>query len=330
MRYINMNQLTDKQGSPIPLTSRVDWQRRRAAILKAMQEVMGPLPGEEKQCSLDMKIEEEVDCGSYVRQLISYSSEPDSRTPAYLLIPKCARSQQKRMPAVLCLHSTDRLLGHKVAVGLSHRKNRSYASELAERGFVTFAPAYPLLANYQPDLKKLQYQSGTMKAVWDNIRGLDLLETLPYVKPHVYGAIGHSLGGHNSVYTAVFDSRIKVIVSSCGLDAYQDYKNGDITVWTSKYYMPRLKHYPLTEIPFDFHDLIGALAPRHCFISAPLRDTNFNWRSVDAVVEAASLVYDLYDVAENLRVEHPDCDHDFPIEMRERAYQLFEKHLTCN
>jgi len=26
-------------------------------------------------------------------------------------------------------------------------------------------------------------------------------------------------------------------------------------------------------------------------------------------------------------VEHPDCDHDFPEAMREKAYQLFRTHL---
>jgi hypothetical protein len=302
--------------------------QRRITILTAMQDVMGPLPGQEKQCPLDIRIEEETDCGSYVRQRITYSSEPDSRTPAYLLVPKCA-VPPVRTSAILCLHPTDNIAGHKVVVGLGASNNSNYASELAERGFVTLAPAYPLLADYHPDLQALGYQSGTMKAIWDNIRGLDLLESLPYVKPFAYGTIGHSLGGHNSVYTAVFDSRIKVIVSSCGLDSYQDYNNGDIAGWTSERYMPRLKNYPLERIPFDFHDMIGALAPRHCLISAPLQDSNFKWRSVDAVAKVASRVYGLYDATGNLRIEHPDCGHDFPREIREMAYQLFEKHLNA-
>ena len=42
---------------------------------------------------------------------------------------------------------------------------------------------------------------------------------------------GHSLGGHNSVYTAVLDDRIKVVVSSCGLDSFLDYYNGDEKNW---------------------------------------------------------------------------------------------------
>ena len=33
-----------------------------------------------------------------------------------------------------------------------------------------------------------------------------------------FGALGHSLGGHNAIFTAVFDPRLKVVVSSCGFD----------------------------------------------------------------------------------------------------------------
>ena len=132
---------------------------------------------------------------------------------------------------------------------------------------------------------------------------------------------GHSLGGHNSVYTAVFDQRIKVIVTSCGLDSYLDYKDGNIKGWTSTRYMPGLLDYKdrLKEIPFDFHEMIAALAPRHCFISAPLGDSNFKWKSVDRIAKAASQVYRLHDVPGRLQVKHPDCDHDFPDKMRRTA-----------
>src|SRR5207237_7228903 len=118
-----------------------------------------------------------------------------------------------KLPAVLALHQTH-LLGNKVVVGLGYSPNDQYGVELAERGYVVLAPAYPLLASYYPDLVQLGYSSGTMKAIWDNIRGLDLLESLPYVRRGRFAAIGHSLGGHNSIYTSVFDERLKVIVSS--------------------------------------------------------------------------------------------------------------------
>ncbi|MBG86461.1 MAG: alpha/beta hydrolase [Verrucomicrobiales bacterium] len=312
------------------------WKRRHSEILEAMQSVMGKLPGHEKRVSVEVKIEEEVDCGSYVRRLITYATEPGVRTPAYLCIPKVALAGKKKVPAVLCLHPTDNKVGHKVVLGLGGREGRQYAKELAERGFVTFSPSYPMLANYWPKVLELGHESGTMKAIWDNIRGLDYLESLPFVDSSKgFGTIGHSLGGHNSVYTAVFDERIKVVVSSCGLDAYIDYYDGNEKRWfpgqgwCQVRYMPKLADFRgrLNDIPYDFHEMIAALAPRVCFICAPLGDGNFRWKSVDRVAKAASAVYGLHGKKKNLIVEHPDCGHNFPVEMREKAYGLFEKHL---
>jgi hypothetical protein len=323
-------------GAVHPVQSTADWLKRRAEILAGMQAVMGALPGPEKRVPLDVQVEEEVDCGSHVRRLVSYASEPGSRVPAYLLVPKTALAGSGvRVPAVLCLHGTDNVVGHGVVVGLGSKPNRQYASELADHGFVTLAPNYPRLAKYQPDLAALGWTSGTLKAVWDNMRGLDLLESLPYVKGGAFGTIGHSLGGHNSVFTAVFDERIKVVVTSCGLDSFLDYYQGDEKVWLPEKgwaqtrYMPRMAAYRgrLPEIPFDFHELIGALAPRHVLIVAPTGDTNFRAESVDRVVAAARPVFALYGHPERLQLEHPDGGHDFPPAMRERAYRLIDEVL---
>jgi hypothetical protein len=324
-------------GKAAPITGVNDWLKRRAEIVRGMEAVMGKLPGAEKKCPLDMKIEEEVDCGSYVRRLITYASEPGGRVPAYLLVPKDVLAGKRKTPAILCLHGTNNVVGHGVVVGLGTTPNRGYGLELAERGYVTLAPNYPLLAKYQPDLKKLGWESGTLKAVWDNIRGLDLLESLPYVDhSNGFGTIGHSLGGHNSVYTAVFDDRLKAIVTSCGLDSYLDYYDGNPKNWDPERgwcqtrYMLKLADYKgrLAEIPFDFHEMIGALAPRYVFISAPLKDSNFRADSVDRIVAAARPIFKLYGHDERLKVEHPDCTHDFPPEMREAAYKLFDMVLA--
>jgi dienelactone hydrolase len=315
-------------GETAPVQSVADWQKRRASILAAMQQVMGPLPEAPKRCPLDPQMSEEVDCGDYLRRQVSYAAEPNSRVPAYLLIPKRVLTDHQRAPAVLALHQTHPA-GRKVVIGLGESPNDEYGVELVKRGFVVLAPPYNRLADYWPDLKALGYESGTMKSIWDNMRGLDYLSSLPFVKTNGFGAIGHSLGGHNGIYTAAFDERIKVVVSSCGLDSYLDYKDGNIAGWTQDRYMPKLKDYAarLPEIPFDFHEIIGALAPRVCFLNAPLGDTNFKWRSVDAVAGAAARVYRLHGVPQNLQVAHPDCGHLFPVEMRERAYHLLEENL---
>jgi hypothetical protein len=134
----------------------------------------------------------------------------------------------------------------------------------------------------------------------------------------------------------VFDARIKAVVSSCGLDSYLDYYRGDEKVWmpekgwTQTRYMAKLAGYRghLADIPFDFHELIGSLAPRHVLIIAPLKDSNFRAESVDRIIAASQPVYKLYNQPENLRVMHPDCEHDFPEEMREAAYALFDTVLA--
>ena len=261
-----------------------------------------------------------LDCGSplplsdHAAHSQSRGELPPSRTPIPQTRPTCNSPTRGNR---ICHTRTDK------------------APPLAERGYVVLAPSYPIMAGYQPDLNALGYQSGTMKAIWDNIRGLDLLDSLPFVRKKRFGAIGHSLGGHNAIYTAFFDPRIQVVVSSCGFDSFLDYYGGDPANWQSgrgwcqTRYLPRLADYRgrLAEIPFDFHELIGALAPRPVFVSAPLHDANFRCQSVDQVMKAASAVYLLYGVPQNLAVVHPDCEHDFPPEVREAAYRFLDQRL---
>jgi len=93
--------------------------------------------------------------------------------------------------------------------------------------------------------------------------------------------------------------------------------------------MPALAQFAgrLQEIPFDFHELVGALAPRPFLAISPRGDANFKWESVDRIIAAARPVYQLYGVSERLAVEHPDGPHDFPKEMRERAYGFLAQAL---
>lgn len=289
---------------------------------------MGAFPSHDRTLPPSWSVVDEVDCGAYLRQRITYEADVGCQTAAFICRPHAASSANPAR-GVLCPHPTNQQHGYEDVVGLSGRPNRSYASELAERGFVTIAPSYPLMADYQPDIDALGYVSGTMKAIWDNVRALDLLASLDFVTNSGFGAIGHSLGGHNSVYTAVFDDRIVSTVSSCGLDSYVDYGHWQPGKgWTQHHYMPRIGAYDPVDIPFDFHDLIAGLAPRFCLICSPLHDINFKWKSVASVVEAARQVYRLYDADDRLQIVHPDCDHDFPPDVREHCYAFIKKALT--
>ena len=164
---------------------------------------------------------------------------------------------------MLCLHQTVRI-GKDEPVGLGGKADLHYAAELARRGYVTIAPDYPRFGEYTIDVYKMGYASATMKAIWNNKRAVDLLCGIEEVNPDRIGVIGHSLGGHNSIFTALFEPRIKAVVSSCGFNAFPYYYKGNITGWTHQGYMPRLRErygLDLAKVPFDFPELIGALAP---------------------------------------------------------------------
>ena len=158
-------------------TSGAELSEHNRELRAHVEKVMGRFPGEDRRCDLDVKVTEEVDCGDYVRKFLTYQSEPGARVPAYLLVPRAAIAKKRgagKTIGILTLHQTH-ALGQKVVVGLGESPNDEYGVELAKRGFVCLAPAYPHLANYAPDLSK--YESGTMKAIWDNVRGMDLLAT---------------------------------------------------------------------------------------------------------------------------------------------------------
>ena len=238
-----------------------DWAKRRAHILLGMQEVMGPLPDSSRRIPLKVQVLSEVVTDKYSRRKITYAAEPGDRVPAYVLIPK---SVEGRVPAMLCLHPTSPL-GKAQICGLDGKPSRFYAHELVERGFVCIAPDYQSFGDYDKyDFAADEYASGTMKAIWNNIRAIDVLESMPEVDAERIGAIGHSLGGHNALFTAPFDLRIKAVVTSCGFTAFHHYYEGNLKGWTSDRYMPRIRDVYENnpdKMPFDFYEVIAAIAP---------------------------------------------------------------------
>jgi dipeptidyl aminopeptidase/acylaminoacyl peptidase len=357
----------DGEGGSHPVTNRDDWQRRREHILASMQLVMGPLPSDASlptartvtfgsrgnvglrlhrrhratvvpataerfnsfceqynKAPLDVQVVESEELPTLTRRKISYQAGPGDRIPAYLLIPK---KLSGRVPAMLCLHGTTGSRGRTAGLGDDYPR---YTLELAERGYVTIAPDYTLLGDNQTDPASLGYASGTMKGVWSHIRAVDLLESLPEVDRDRIGCIGVSLGGHNSLFVGAFDPRLKVIVSSSGFDSFRDYMGGDLAGWCQPRYMPRIDtvyHKDPQQLPFDFPEVLAAIAPRALYIHAPQSDGNFRLESVQRCVAAARGVYRLFDANDRLVAVYPPGGHGFPLEARQAAYQFVDQAL---
>jgi len=312
----------DAEGKEQPITAAADWPKRRAHILANLQQVMGPMPADDRKVELDVQVYDEVKQQKYLRKTISFASEAGDRVPAFLLIPHEIKG---KAPAMVCLHQTT-AIGKQEPVGLG-LKNLAYAAELAERGMVTIAPDYPGFGDYRIDVYAKGYVSATMKGIWNHRRAVDVLQSLPEVDPERIGAIGHSLGGHNSLFVAAFEPRIKAVVTSCGFNAFPKYFKGNLKGWSHQGYMPRIAtEYGLDpkRMPFDFTEILGAIAPRALFINAPTKDGNFDVTGVQDCVAAAAPVYELLGAKDALRPVYPDAGHDFPPEIRKQAYEFLE------
>jgi dienelactone hydrolase len=304
-----------------------DWAIRRRQIIAGMEAAMGPRPDRSKAGPVEMKVAERVEGDGFIRLGIRYLVEDDDWVPAYLYLPK-GQPNGQRVAAMLALHQTSPL-GKKEVAGEGSR-NQAYALELAQRGYVVLAPDYPSFGDYRYDFKKSKYASGSMKGIVNHMRGVDLLAACEKVDPERIGAIGHSLGGHNAIFLGAFDPRVKVVVSSCGWTPFHDYYGGNLTGWTSDRYMPRLRDvYRLDadRVPFDFYEVIAALAPRAFFSASPLGDKNFAVAGVKKAEGKAREVFGLLGAADRLQVRYPDCEHDFPAEVRREAYAFIDRML---
>ncbi len=330
----------DQDGAPFTVKKPRDWDKYRAGIKARMESVMGPLPGQ-KLPPPTFEVVDSLVTADYRRLNIRILVKPGEIVTAYLYIPNSARPGEK-LPAMLALHETD-LAGKKSVDGEgSYEKSRQtlgYGKELARRGYVVIAPDYPSFGDSVPyDFKSDDYESGTMKGIFNHIRCIDLLEQLDRVDRNRIGTIGHSLGGHNSIFLSALDTRVKVTVSSCGwtlLDYYdigpvaEEKYGGRLGPFAQERYMPLWSKYGFdgSKKPFEFHELLMAIAPRAFFSSSPVGDKNFDVNGVKEGIWLAQMGYSFLNAGDKLRVIYPDADHSFPKEAREEAYRFIDQVL---
>ena len=310
-------------------------ERDRRLILKNMEKAMGKLPKRSALPPLDIQVTDSLKTPIYTRYTINFVVAENERLPAYLYVP-IQNAPIKKLPAMLVLHGTDPL-GKGVVDGQGTASNRAQAKELAQRGYVVIAPDYPSfgdMKDYNFDTDR--YQSGTMKGIFDHMRCVDFLQAREDVDPERIGVLGLSLGGHNAMFVGAFDKRLKVVVSSSGWTQMAYYNveasttrfGGRLGAWAQNRYMPLLRDkYKLDgdKIPFDFNEVISAIAPRAFFSVSPLKDANFDVKGVIEGLAKAGKVYRALGAENMLQVRYPDAGHDFPVESRKEAYQFIDK-----
>jgi dienelactone hydrolase len=288
---------------------------------KQFLELLGELP---EKAELDVQNIEEMDCGTFIRRKISFCSEQNERIPAYLCIPKNAEP----MPAIYCFHqhAGNHALGKSEVVGLEGAEDQQYATELAERGFITLSPDAICFEERSNQDAPFQYHAHHLnirlmegrtllgKVLFDVSAGIDLLQSLPEVDKSQIGFIGHSYGGRTALFAPAFDHRIKASVSSCGSTNFKDMLKNNTGIQLD-YVIPDFLKYG------DIEDVVKLVEPSNLLILGTDED---KWSmSIDHISHHASGSFK----DGSLRTQIFNGQHQFSQEMRIIAYEFLDKYL---
>lgn len=177
---------------------------------------------------------------SYHYQELQIHSTPTRTIPIVVTIPKTGQSPY---PAVVCIHGHG---GTRYSVYDRQSIYKGFASELAERGYITIAA----------DVGQHEvFEEGRIlmgERLWDVMRCVDYLATLPEINMERIGCAGLSLGGEMTMWLGAMEPRVTATISS-GFLTYMDHmEQNHCMCW---------KFDGLREL-VDYPDIYSLIAPR--------------------------------------------------------------------
>jgi dienelactone hydrolase len=217
-----------------------------------------------------------------------------------------------KLPAVIWLHGFSYPLGY---MWVYHNDLHPILA-LVRAGYAVLAYDQSgfgsRMAETAPFYERYPRWSHMGRMVEDARAAIDALQKDPMVDPERIQIFGYSMGGTVGLFTAALDSRVKGVVSICGFTPMRtdtaDRGTGGIARYSyERGLMPRLGFFVGHEqqIPFDFNEVLGAIAPRRALVVAPQLDRDANPADVHKAVDEARKVYALYGAAENLGLMEP-------------------------
>ena len=227
------------------------------------------------------------------------------------------------LPVVIWLHPYSYSTGYS---GAYMEGGRVYL-ELAEMGFAVFAydqlgfgqrlhEGSAFYARY-PRWSKLGKMVRDVRAVLDFLHdgegrfGFNVAQhfcvELPRLDFNNVFCLGYSLGGMVGLYATALDARIAGAASFCGFTPMRtdtdDKPTGGLRrLWEWHSLQPRLCFYSgrEAELPYDFDDVLGLIAPRPCLIVSPTHDREADLADVTACVGAARAAWQAHGAEDRL------------------------------
>jgi hypothetical protein len=298
--------------------TRDTWPARRKELADAWQKRLGPFP--KKPAGLDVRVEATEQCDGYQRQLLSFLSAEGDRIAAYLLIPDGINKGEKR-PAVVVFHQTTRDTLRE-PVGLGSKPALALGVHLVKRGYVVLAPQCYIMKGDGPRAqavvvgKQWPGLTGMGKMVFDAMRCVDFLESLPFVDALRIGCIGFSLGAKEVLYALAFEPRYQVGVFNEGGIGLR------MSNWTDPWYLTDKMKAHISAL--EHHQVLALCAPRPLLIlGGDSADGDASWPFVHAVLP----VYRLLGAEDRIGLINHHGKHSYPQAARRHSYRWLDHWL---
>lgn len=298
-----------------------DWQGLRENRYNEFIEMMGlkDMPVNGKRSPLNVKVTGKIQKDGYHIDKLYYESIPGLYVRANLYVPD-GITEPRAAILYVCGHSPTQKVRYQ-----------PHPRKFAQLGFVcliietiqfgeVYGEHWGCYARGWFNWYSRGYNPAGVE-LWNAIRGIDLLTTLPEVDSENIGVTGISGGGSQSWYIAAADPRVKAVSPVCGASTLK----AQVTSRTVDGHCDCMM--PTNTYQQDFMDIGALIAPRPLLICQADRDGLNTIESVRELYHHVENVYKLYDAADKVRLIETPGGHSYHQISREEIFSFFLLHL---
>ncbi len=278
-----------------------EWEARREVIRERVMACLGLSP-EPERLPLKVHVSGELDRDGYVVKRVYWQTWPNYYAAGYLYVPKGLTG---RVPAVLNPH------GH-FENGNRNPVVQARLISLARKGYVCLTVDSVHAADYYAGVSPLTVMT------WNNLRGIDLLCSLPEVDPTRIGCTGASGGAQQTFYLTAVEDRIAAAVTVCMVSEFRRILAIDVAHCYCN-------HVPGIAAETDATEMSACLAPKPSLFICVTQDWT-RWFPHEGYPQIKA-IYDLYQAGDKTNCIQHDWGHDYSKAMREEMYAWFNKWL---
>lgn len=310
---------------------RVKWNSYKAQLKSEIIKKTGALVNQ--KLSLNLKETGSLKMNGYTIKNIAFQTRPGIYATANLYVPDGGarlndKVGQEKFPGVIVM------MGHSLQ-GRLYDKYQSVGITLALNGYVslcidpwgagertTIHGAFEdhgdennlgtALMNVGESLMGMQ--------ITDNIRGVDLLTSLPYVDKQNIGATGSSGGGNQTMWLTAMDERIKAAVPVVSAGTFESFVMGS----------PCICEVLIDGLTFtEEAGVLALIAPRAIKMCNHQKDVNaaFNPREMLRSYKNAKPIFKIMGAENNIAYDTFNLIHGYYPEDREAMLGWFNLHL---